>query len=153
MLSFRSLHQLSRNRWTTAFVTMCRRYWLVVCEGAVHRSFIYSVTSLSRSVDSTIIWSLKVVPYLIRSWSQPRWLSNKPYSRLPLLAARPAITFSASITVVWPIPNYTVWWQIVWTTDQESLHNFYVPWFCSFIFCRFINHSLTYLLNDRSVIG
>jgi len=72
-----------------------------------------------------VLIKVKVVPYSIcerrvRSWSQS--LGNrKPRSRLPLLSARPAVTFPASehhwvfwvITVLTfcPVPNYTAWWQ------------------------------------------
>jgi len=38
--------------------------------------------------------------------------SHKPGGQRPLLSARPAITFqSQSIIAVWPVPNYTAWWQ------------------------------------------
>ena len=37
--------------------------------------------------------------------------SHKPGDKVPLLSARPAVTFPAaeSITTHWPLPNYTAW--------------------------------------------
>ena len=40
--------------------------------------------------------------------------SRQPAGRLPLLSARPAVTLLAagqSSTALWPVPNYTAWWQ------------------------------------------
>ena len=52
------------------------------------------------------------------SWSRSlgsqrrRWLSHTPGGRLPLLSARPAVTFPvAGIIALLPIPTYTAWWQ------------------------------------------
>ena len=39
-------------------------------------------------------------------------VSHVSGGRLPLLSARPAVTFpSAGITTLWPVPSYTAWWQ------------------------------------------
>jgi len=39
-------------------------------------------------------------------------LNHQPGGRLPLLFARPAVTFQLkSITTHWPVPNYTAWCQ------------------------------------------
>ena len=36
-------------------------------------------------------------------------LSHPPGDRLPLLSARPAVTFPVKECAHWPVPNYTAW--------------------------------------------
>jgi len=69
----------------------------------------------------------------VRSWS--RSLGSQPAGHLALNPTRGCHYFSPgprspsqlqSVTAVWPVPNYTVWWQrhmswCVWTTCSEWL--------------------------------
>ena len=88
-----------------------------------------SLVRFSRSIgqchNQLVIGKGKGFPYPLpserwtRNWSQCTssqpagdYIYSPPGARLPLIAARPAVTFpAADHHRSWPVPSYTAWWQ------------------------------------------
>ena len=86
-----------------------------------HRDWV-DVTDLCRLCDLTMMM-MSFVAGADLSLSRLQVTSHKPGDRLPLLPTRLPSQLQ-NITALWPVPNYTAWWQkhVMWTRCSVLLH-------------------------------